>query len=135
MDLPRVFPAIPLPPHSSAWPGNVQTAYTSLQNLYTRALELLSLDDTDPLRLRFHLGRIYDEGIPLLIALEEDSASSAQWVPTEWLEESARAMGRLALRLEEAVVGTELRCVSELLCMCPGMLTLQAMMSWSYICQ
>ena len=53
MALPASFPVIPAPPHYSAWPGDVQTGYTSIRNLYTHAVELLSLDDTDPLRLRF----------------------------------------------------------------------------------
>ena len=109
MASPASLPVIPPPPHSSAWPGNVQAAYASLKNMYDHALNLLSLDDTDPLRLRFHLSRIYDEGIPLLIALEEDGASSPQPVPAEWLAASADALGRLVLRLEDAVVGTELR--------------------------
>ena len=110
MSLPP-FPQIPLPPHSSAWSGDVQTAYGSIRSLYTRVCELLSLDDTDPLRLRFHLGRVYDEAIPLLMAMEKDRETSNQPVPMEWLEDAAQALGTLALRLESAVVGTELRCV------------------------
>ena len=108
---PTSFPLLPPPAHSSAWPGDVQTAYTSIRNFYTHALELLSLDNTDPLRLRFHLSRIYDEAIPLLIALEDDRGTSFQPVPVEWLEEAANALGLLAVKLEQAVVGTELRCV------------------------
>ena len=97
------FPALPLP-HQGLWSGHVQAAFQSMQESYLRARQLLDLDEIDPLRLRYHLDRIQNETVAILLSLD------GQGPPQDWLEVAAVELGTLTGDLQAAVEGTEQRC-------------------------
>ena len=106
-----VFPPLPDRSDNTAWPPDIHTAYRVIHAAYTHADNLLCLDDTDPLRMRYHLERIENDIIPMVLALEVSSTSTANGLPLEWLEAVAVCIGALVGRLAIAVEGTEHRCV------------------------
>ena len=106
------LPPLPAHPDGLLWSPAVQDAYTAISEAYTRAQQLLNLDDTDPLRMRFHLERLRGEMIPILLAMEEEALHSPNGVPMEWLEAMAVQLGSLVAHLVAAVEGTEQRCAS-----------------------
>ena len=97
------FPPLLASPYG-IWPGHVQAAYQSIHDSYLRARHLLDLDETDPLRLRYHVDRIQNETVAILVSLEGQQGLSQQW-----LENGAIQLGTLAGDLHRAIEGTEQR--------------------------
>ena len=107
------IPPLPPPTHGAAWPADIRTAYETIREAFDRAFLLLQQDDTDPLRLRYHLARLNSNTIPIILALEEGRQTSH--IPLGWLESVAECIGGIIARLEASIEGTELRCGDYLL--------------------
>ncbi|OBZ77044.1 hypothetical protein A0H81_03755, partial [Grifola frondosa] len=71
--LPAQFPPLPAAPDQFIWSPNVQSAYKTIYDAYDRIIQLLHLDDSDPLRLRYHSDKLAAEIVPILTAMEEGS--------------------------------------------------------------
>lgn len=79
-----VFPEIsPLPEGLVAWSANVQNAHHELLSSYTNANRLLGQDDVDPLRYRVQANIIVKDLIPLLEAMELNTANEG--LPIKWV--------------------------------------------------
>jgi hypothetical protein len=102
--LPQNFPALPLTDNIRPWSANVQQAHVIMCNAYTTARQILLLDNSDPLRLRYHFDQIYTELVPLLDAVENNGSDT---LPTAWLADAAEALARLCIWLESAMNNAE----------------------------
>lgn len=85
------------------WSANFRQAHQVIATAYTTAVSVIRLDDSDPLRLQFHVDRLLNDICPLLVALEEDGEDP---VPEDWLIAGstllAAAIGHLQLAIENA---------------------------------
>lgn len=100
MELPEKFPALPnhiIPNH------NILTAYQFIQKAYNHVYHVLTQEEGDPLRLRFHFNWLREQAFPLLAALPNEE----QGFPMEWITESAHILGRLSQELDHAANGVE----------------------------
>lgn len=92
----RDFPV--LPPCSSpsfAWPGDVQEAYSEIQDIYASACRILSLDESDPHRLDAHANAVEDHGLALVDAL-------SSILPDDWVDEARQNLKLLLTDLRKA---------------------------------
>ncbi|KAJ6552955.1 hypothetical protein B0H19DRAFT_883934, partial [Mycena capillaripes] len=82
----------------------VLQAYGIITAAYNRASELLRQEEPDPLRLRLHSEQVIKKLVPILEALVPEVGDQT------WLEDSAHALGQLAVQLERSATiadGTE----------------------------
>lgn len=100
-----LFPPLPALNPPEIWSINIQNAHHTLSTAYNSSQQLLQLDDSDALRLRFHAERIENEIVPVLEAME--THVEIPCIPRAWLESAAYALGHLIVRLSTAIVGVE----------------------------
>ena len=89
------FPANPLP-----WTTNALTARQVLNNSYTRALQTLREEDSDPLRYKLISSNIIDTMVPVLEGMEGE-------VPRAWIDECAHILGPLVYELQVSALAAE----------------------------
>lgn len=116
MSLPRQFPPLPEPP-SSHWHPNIRTAHATLASIYEHALRVLDQEDTDPLRLAFHIDTVSLDGLSLLQALEMEGQGNSEQsesvsVPDDWLHLGASVLGKLVKQLHRVKDATSGQYVS-----------------------
>ena len=102
MSLPHAFPPLPEPP-SGQWSPNIRTAHATLASIYKNTLNVLNQEDTDPLRLAFHIDSISFDGLSLLEALEMEGRNEgdSQPVPEDWLHLCASVLGDLVANFHQ----------------------------------
>ncbi|OBZ70899.1 hypothetical protein A0H81_09541, partial [Grifola frondosa] len=105
-DLPAQFPPLPEGLGQLVWSVNVSVAHRTISDTYDRVLELLHLDNADPLRLQYHLDKLNTETVPILIALGQNSYDGPA-LPGPWLTSAAVAVGTLIAALGAAIKGIE----------------------------
>lgn len=67
--LPPCFPSLPQP-LSGQWSPNLRAAHESISSIYLHAVRVLNQEDSDPLRIAFHIDTISSDALSLLEALE-----------------------------------------------------------------
>lgn len=94
-------PNLPPPPVTDVCnsPAFVQ-AFTVLSAIHASAYHTLTLDESDPLRLKYHQNRLDSEGLPLLEALEGSLVNDN--VGHAWITECGQVLGVTAALLENA---------------------------------
>lgn len=95
LDLPAVENVI--------WSANFRQAHAAIRSAYCSAVAILYREDSDPLRLRFHLDRLLDEVFPILVAIEEQAENP---VPGEWLAAAAGMLSATVAQLHSALRNT-----------------------------
>ena len=76
--------------------------------MYEHAVSTLNQEDTDPLRLAFHMDTLSSDGLALLQALEVEKEESDQCIPKMWLHNAASILGDVYAqlhRVKEAASG------------------------------
>ena len=102
ISLPTSFPC--LPPHDpdQPWSTNIQSAHEVLTDIYQHAFAVLG-EDSDPLRVAFHVDMITADAIPVLHAMEmegeSEGALGVHRLPEEWLHMAAEIFGYLDVSL------------------------------------
>lgn len=99
MPLPPHFPHLPALP-DVIWSANVRQAHTVMSQSYNSASTVLRQEDSDPLRLRFHLNRLLDETFPILVALEGHQEDP---IPPAWLTSAAEALSSIIAHVHNAL--------------------------------
>jgi hypothetical protein len=99
--LPWEFPSLPI---DNAWSANLHHAHQILSNAYASSREILSLDDSDPLRLHVHRDRVYSELLPLLDVMENNGAES---LPEVWLISAARCLAGIVGLINTTIDGMQ----------------------------
>ncbi len=108
---------LPLPPisaydaplaHSSRSPLVTQ-AVATLHQIYFAATSMLGSGNFDVQRVHHHLDLLIKTGLPLLATLE--GVAGSEFIPTEWLHDTARKFSALLLELLEAEKLVEGKCV------------------------
>lgn len=100
------LPALPEPHGQRPWPADVYDAHRRLRILFSSARSALNLDESDPIRLRFHLHRSTNLMLPLIRAL---GFREEQPLPSAHIELLAQHIGTLIIRLRNMLDGSEIR--------------------------
>ena len=95
--LPSLFPVLPVIPPGSVLSGSLRQAHETISNAYTSALTVLRQEDSDPLRLRFHIARILDETFPILVAMEVQAEDT---ISVNWFNTAAHTLANIVTRLD-----------------------------------
>lgn len=98
---PFTFPEnLPTLPFDQTWSTNVITARQVLNNAYTRALQTLREEDSDPLRYKLLSSNVVDNLIPVLEGMEAE-------VPRDWIDECVNILGPLVYELQVSTLAAE----------------------------
>lgn len=100
----KLFPELPASPLTAPWPADVLNAHSGLESSYGSARRALNLDESDPIRLRYHLTRASQFMVSMVevLGLREESP-----LPTTYIELIAGAVGNLVIHLRKAFKSTE----------------------------
>lgn len=103
--LPNHFPPLPEPPVPTVWPPNIQNAHRQLSDAYGHAAELVLQDDSDPLRLKYHLEKLQNSSVLILVEMERDILNREfnMNLGPDWFEAAASALGLLIARLRDTI--------------------------------
>ena len=99
----RIFPDLPIHRYS-AWAPEVLEAHDMISVAYYQAVQLLRLEDGDPIRLRLHSEQLFCRFLPILTVLEREGMDGG------WVENAAQVLGNLIADLEESAVAIQERC-------------------------
>lgn len=102
---PAQFPALPETPEHFQWSADVLSAHEIVVSSYNRGMQLLQLEDGEPLRLRSQSDQIYHRILPILEALEPEVGDET------WIAECAEALAQLMVELERAATASDGRFV------------------------
>ncbi|KAF4584655.1 hypothetical protein EYR40_004642 [Pleurotus pulmonarius] len=91
----------PLPPHptQASWSPGVYDAFNRIEFIYLAAHKLLG-QEAEANRLRFHSERLIEDGVPILLAMEEHAMQEG--IPLEWLHSITSSVGFLIAQLDRA---------------------------------
>jgi hypothetical protein len=92
MVLPQMLPQLP----ERELPPNVTIAANVLSDVYQHALRVLDQDQTDPLQIKVHLAAIECDGMPLLLAIEQENHLTDM---NKWLVTATTQFGALFVSL------------------------------------
>jgi hypothetical protein len=92
MVLPQTLPQLP----ERELPPNGPIAANVLSDVYQHALRVLDQDQTDPLQIKVHLAAIERDGMPLLLAIEQENHLTDM---NEWLVTATTQFGALFVSL------------------------------------
>lgn len=95
------LPALPPSENGQAYSATVYEAYNHLRETFDRARHILDLQQMDPLRYQIHLDIINRDAIPLLEAIESQSARQA--ISQAWLKDVLDAFAQIVIHLTNAV--------------------------------
>jgi hypothetical protein len=70
---PASLPPLPLAANNTPWLAEVVTAHEQLISIFNSARHALNLDESDPVKLRFHLDRASTVMVPVIEALVSQS--------------------------------------------------------------
>jgi hypothetical protein len=108
MSLSPQFPSLP-EPLSGRWSPNIRAAHATLCSIYEHAAQVLDQEDSDPIRVSFHIDTLSSDGLSILEALEaEGDHNPDECLPEDWLHNCASILGDLVVHLyhvKEAVGG------------------------------
>jgi hypothetical protein len=92
-NLPTAFPSLPPSQSGQGWPLNYLTAYQIISETYNHAIQILHQDDYKTSCIGFYINAITSDALPLLEALETEGGSTAESLPSAWLQSSAIVLG------------------------------------------
>jgi hypothetical protein len=104
--LPEFLPVLPDASQQNSWAADVTDAHGELVAAYNSARLALNLDESDPIRLRFHLDRATGFMADLVksLGLQENNP-----LPSSYIVPLAATIGSLVERLHEALDGSKRR--------------------------
>jgi hypothetical protein len=106
--LPEGLPSLPEPPTDHPWSADVITAYQELNASFDSARRALNLDESDPIRLRYHLDRASGFMVNIVDALGTREVNP---LPSSHLRSLAVAVGSLVFYLRKTVDEANIRYV------------------------
>ena len=89
-----MLPGLPVRDSNEPWPSATQAAYGIINQSFVTISQILLQEDPDPLRLNYHASVLINDTLPLLQALERNSAAP---LPHDWLDSCAEALGKLVV--------------------------------------
>jgi hypothetical protein len=101
---PASLPPLPLVANNTPWPAEVVTAHEQLISTFNSARHALNLDESDPVKLRFHLDRASTIMVSVIEALVSQST-----LPDEHIVSLAQGVGSLVVYLRNTLEGAEVR--------------------------
>jgi len=111
MELPEHFPALPSAAPHMHWSADMVQAHQTLTNIFNSARTSLNLDESDTIRLQFHLDRAINEVVPILDAI---SSHEDNPLPADVVEHMVLAMALLVVHLRSALESSQTRSVLQL---------------------
>jgi hypothetical protein len=90
------LPLLPQPPIDHPWSADIVTAHNELRASFDSARRALNLDESDPIRLRYHLNRASSFMVDVIGAL---GLREVDPLPSSHLNSLAIAVGSLVVRL------------------------------------
>lgn len=102
--VPLSLPTLPEPPHGNPWSADVEDAHNQLISAYASARQALNLDESDPIKLRFHL----DRATGFMVSVVETLAlREVDPLPPSYIQPLAVAVGSLVVRLRHTLSGLQ----------------------------
>lgn len=91
------LPALPEHPHASTWPAPIPHAFARMNETFTKARNVLDLDDSDPHRLAAHADQLQNHALRI-------ARSMHRQLPGVWVQDVVNLIESLvrALRVAEA---------------------------------
>lgn len=102
MNFPSHFPALPVNENAIPWPAMVIAAHEAISDIYAHAARIARQEDSDPLRMIFHIDAITSNAIPVLSALESESNNGFFALSEKWLHDAALLFGDVVVALKKA---------------------------------
>ncbi|KAJ8692156.1 hypothetical protein PTI98_009494 [Pleurotus ostreatus] len=101
LDLQKTSCRCHLSPHptQASWSPGVYDAFNRIEFIYLAAHKLLG-QEAEANRLRFHSERLIEDGVPILLAMEEHAMQEG--IPLEWLHSITSSVGFLIAQLDRA---------------------------------
>lgn len=99
----------PLPPaaNDTPWPAETVTAHVQLTSAFNSARNALNLDESDPIKLRFHLDRASTFMVSIIDALA--TAQDQSLLPDGHIVSLAQGVGSLVVYLRNTLDGAVVR--------------------------
>lgn len=110
----------PLVPTDTPWPAEIVTAHERLTSMFSSARNALNLDESDPIKLRFHLDRASTIMVSIIDALATQNVAT---LPDQYIISLAQDVGSLVVHLRHALDGAEVRYVYHAINISPNLLS------------
>ena len=106
LPLPEFLPILPDPSRQTPWGADITDAHAELVSAYNSARLALNLDESDPIRLRFHLDRAtgFMADLVTTLGLQENNP-----LPPSYIVPLAAAVGSLVEWLRYTLNGSKKR--------------------------
>jgi hypothetical protein len=91
---------LPLPVRNEPWSPNVYHAFNILSDIFRTAKNILSQENYDLYRIRYHAETIENDALPLLLALE--ATAEEESLPVSWVYDAGSQYEDLIVELAEA---------------------------------
>jgi hypothetical protein len=103
---PEALPTLPPGVGHRPWPADVYEGQQRLASLFISAQRALNLDESDAIRLKFHLDWAVNVMVPIVNALGQRHEDP---LPADYVQSLARGVGALVVFLRGMFDGAELR--------------------------
>ena len=108
LPLPVRLPSLPQAPADNPWSADIIAAYEGLNTSFNSARRALDLDESDPIRLRYHLDRASGFMVNVVEAL---GVREVNPLPSSHLSSLATAVGSLVFHLRKTVDEADIKYV------------------------
>jgi hypothetical protein len=106
--LPERLSPLPEAPFDNPWSADVLKAHNELVTAFNSARNALNLDESDPIRLRYHLSRASGFMVDIVGTL---GLREVDPLPSHYINSLAAAVGTLVFRLRVTLDNARTRCV------------------------
>jgi hypothetical protein len=103
---PETLPTLPPEIGHRPWSANVCEAHRRLVSFFNSARSALNVDESDPIRLKFHLDRAVNVMVPIINALGQRHDDP---LPVYYIQSLVSAVGALVVYLRGTLDGAELQ--------------------------
>lgn len=104
---PDCLPPLPVTANNTPWPADTVSAHAQLLSAFSSARNALNLDESDPIKLRFHLDRASTVMVSIIDALA--AAQDRSLLPDEHIISLAQGVGSLVVFLRNMLDGAVVR--------------------------
>jgi hypothetical protein len=102
--LPHSFPILPPVAGDAGWPSDLIQAHERLNNLFESARGALNLDESDAIRLTYHLDKAETVARPIVVALQSNDRSN---LPSDYIASVAALISSLEHHLQTALANSQ----------------------------
>lgn len=103
---PGQLPPLPHAPLEAPWPPEIHTAHMQLVSSFDSSRRALNLDESDPVRLRFHL----DRAVTVMVSIVDSLAAQEHpHLPINHINSLAHSVATLVIYLRNTLDGSEIR--------------------------